>query len=176
MGYSTDFSGTLNVTPPLNQAERDFLADFANTRHTSPEGLLFVTQPEGFYVSGNEPQGGKPGIWCHWVAGEDGNLTWDEEEKTYNHAEWLDWIITDLFGPDSRDFVQQRLSEDPRLQHFTHDHIVNGIIEASGEDSGDLWRIKVTNNNVQIQNAEITYPETSSIRQASNRLSNLLET
>ena len=32
MGYTTDFSGRVEITPPLNQAEIDFLKKFNNTR------------------------------------------------------------------------------------------------------------------------------------------------
>lgn len=160
MGYSTDFSGTVTVTPPLNEHVRSYLLDFSRTRQTSPDhGLLVVESPAGRYFGGNDPRDCKPGIWCHWIADVDGNLIWDEGEKTYNHAEWLAWIVEHLSGPDSRDFVQQHLEDDPRLRHFTHDHVLNGIVNAQGEDPDDIWRIKVVDNQVTTQTAEIVYPE-----------------
>jgi len=164
MGYSTHFAGTLTVTPPLNEHERGYLADFAQTRQTSPDrGQLVVESTSIGYVSsyfsGNTPQGNKPEIWCHWVPDEAGNLVWNEAEKTHAHEQWLTWLIEHLLGPASRDFVQQRLGEDPRLEHFTHDHIINGIVDAQGDDPDDMWRIRVTENTVEVQHPEITYPD-----------------
>lgn len=166
MSYTTFFSGTLTVTPPLNEHERSFLWDFNETRHTSTQhGLLDTAGP---LLDGNDPQGGKPGIWCQWIANENGDLVWDEDETTYDHDAWLVWLIEHLLGPESRDFVQEHLDEDPRLAHFTHDHVVNGVVDAQGEDSGDLWRIKVTDSNVEVQRPEIVYPGDDVASQSGN--------
>lgn len=155
MGYSTDFSGSLTVTPPLNEHEAAFLADFSDTRHTSTDhGPLEIAGPS---VSGNDPQFGKPGIWCHWIVDKDGELAWDGQEKTYNHDQWLAWLIQHLFGPEARAFVDEHLSDDPRLQHFTCDHTVNGTVDAQGEEPDDMWRIKVVDNDVTVQYPEIVY-------------------
>lgn len=64
-----------------------------------------------------------------------------------------------LFAPDSRTFVQQHLADDRRLKHFTHDHIVNGVVDARGEDSGDIWRITAAENVVTTRSARIVYPD-----------------
>ncbi|MDP9904740.1 hypothetical protein [Arthrobacter bambusae] len=158
MGYNTYFSGTLTVTPPLNEHERAYLEDFAGTRQTDPDhGPLVVDKSWSF--GGNTPHDGKPEIWCHWVADDDGNLVWDEGEKTYNHDQWLVWIIEHLFGPESRAYVGEHLNNDPRLVHFTHDHVVDGIVEARGEDFDDMWRIKAVHNVVKVQHPEIVYPD-----------------
>lgn len=156
MGYDTSFNGTLTVTPPLNEHEATFLTDFTETRHTSTEhGPLDISA--GWNARGNDPQHGKPEIWCHWVADDDGNLVWDEQEKTYGHDQWLVWLIERLFGPNSRDFVQAHAGEDERLQHFTSDHVINGYVEAQGEDYDDRWRIKVTDNVVETQTGRVVY-------------------
>ncbi|WP_026820024.1 hypothetical protein [Arthrobacter castelli] len=160
MGYNTDFDGALTVSPPLNKHERSYLVDFADTRQTSPDhGPLVVQSRITGFIDGNDPQGDKPGIWCHWVTDDEGNLVWDEMEKTYDHAEWLEWIILHLLGPDSRDYVQAHADDDPRLAHFTCDHTVNGVVDAQGEEPFDLWRIKVETNDVQTQYAVIVYPD-----------------
>lgn len=156
MGYHTDFYGILEVTPPLNEHERSYLEDFTATRHTSPDhGPLDISA--GMQCQGNIPLDNMPGIWCHWVADKDGNLTWDEGEMTYDHDEWLAWIIKRLLGPESKDFVQAHLGEDKRLQHFTHDHVVNGTVEAQGENHDDRWRIKVIDNDVEVQTGRVVY-------------------
>lgn len=157
MGYSTDFNGTLEVTPPLNEHERSYLEDFTATRHTSPAHGPLVVDKTGYSFDGNTPQPGKPEIWCHWIADDDGNLTWDEGEKTYGHPDWLRWIIGHLFGSASHAYVAAHLHEDERLIHFTHDHMVNGTVEAQGEESSDRWRIKVIDNDVEVQSGRVAY-------------------
>lgn len=156
MGYNTDFSGTLRVTPPLNEHEIDYLADFTETRHTSTaHGLLDISV--GHRANGNDPQGGKPGIWCNWIADDDGNLVWNESENTYSHDRWLIWLIENLFGPDSRDFVAARLGDDPRLEHFTCNHVISGKVYAQGENPDDMWQIKVVDNDVRVLEASVIY-------------------
>lgn len=157
MGYSTDFSGTLEVTPPLNEHERSYLADFSETRHTSTEHGPLVTA--GLYLSGNVPQNGMPGIWCDWIADDQGGLAWNGSEKTYHHQQWLAWIIDHLIGPGSADFVAEHRDEDPRLQHFTCDHVVDGTVDAQGEEPDDMWRIRVTHNDIVVQYPQIVYPD-----------------
>lgn len=158
MGYNTDFNGTLTVTPPLNEHEATFLTDFSETRHTSTKhGPLDTTA--GSNPGGNDPQHGKPKIWCHWIADEDGNLTWDGQEKTYGHDKWLVWLIERLLGPGSRAYVQAHLGEDERLKHFTHDHVVNGTVEAQGDDYHDRWCIKVADNKVTTHTGRVVYDD-----------------
>src|SRR5690606_23297660 len=106
---------------------------------------------------GNDPQHGKPAIWCNWIADEDGELSWNEEESTYGHDQWLVWLIQHLFGPEARAFVDEHLDDDPRLQHFTCDHTVNGEVDAQGEDPDDMWQIKVVDNDVRVLEASVTY-------------------
>ena len=43
MGYSTDFTGQINIDPPLNQSEVDYLTKFSWTRHMKrQQGPYFV--------------------------------------------------------------------------------------------------------------------------------------
>lgn len=158
MGYNTYFAGELEVTPPLNEHESSYLYDFAELRHTSTQHGPLDVKP-GVFPGGSDPQGGKPEIWCHWVCDEDDKLVWDEEEKTYGHDSWIIWLIEHLFSAQARGFVNAHLSEDQRLAHFTCDHVINGEVNAEGEDSGDLWRILVKNNDVEVQQGRVSYGE-----------------
>lgn len=42
---------------------------------------------------------------------------------------------------------------------FTFDHVVNGTIEAQGEEPDDRWRLVVRDNEVTSQHAQITWPD-----------------
>jgi hypothetical protein len=80
----------------------------------------------------------QPGLWCQWIISEDGTeLMWDEGEKFYNYAEWLKYLIDHFFSKWSI--------------------LLNGEIYWDGEDSDDLGKIVVTNNEVVVKVGHITY-------------------
>ncbi|GGM30035.1 hypothetical protein ACFFX1_48290 [Dactylosporangium sucinum] len=73
---------------------------------------------------------GLPGHWCHWVAFDDGaTIGWDGAEKFYAAELWLAHVIEHLLPPG---------------------HVVDGTIEAEGEEPGDEWRIEVRDNVVHV--------------------------
>jgi hypothetical protein len=45
VGYSTDFTGEVTVTPPLSAQEADFLQRFAVTRHCSHQPSMYAAAP-----------------------------------------------------------------------------------------------------------------------------------
>lgn len=183
MGYTTDFSGTIMLDPPLNEHELSFLEDFNKTRRMiRTKGPLFVKGSGSFgqgadddiidynRANGERPhsfqkhdrffeEGGQPGLWCQWVPTDDGDgLAWDEGEKFYNAAEWMKYLITKLLhGDEARAYVNLHILEDERLAHFTFDHVANGTIEADGEDGDDHWAIVVKDSVVMVAEAELTY-------------------
>lgn len=82
MGYSTDFSGELELSAVPSAELVALLEEFADTRH---EGDEF------------------PGIWCQWILEEnDGEFTleWDGGEKFYEYTEWLRYLIEHFFEPN----------------------------------------------------------------------------
>lgn len=168
MGYTTEFDGYVSVSPPLNPAEVSFLTDLANTRRMHrTEGPLFVTAT-GFagqdrtdtILDYNSPDPDQPGLWCQWEPSDSGTtIQWDGGEKFYAAAEWMKYLVTNLFAPTAREYVTQHAHEDPRLEHFTCDHTVNGFIDAQGEEPDDRWRLIVRDNVVMIALAEVAFLE-----------------
>ena len=80
----------------------------------------------------------QPSLWCQWTINEDGTcLEWDGGEKFYNYVEWLKYLI----------------------QHFFDKWGVklNGEITWEGEDSEDMGKIVVVDNEVIVKVARITY-------------------
>lgn len=84
----------------------------------------------------------QPGLWCQWTVeqqfeGGEYVLVWDGGEKFYNYVEWLKYLI----------------------QHFFEKWGVklNGEITWEGEDSGDMGKIVVVDNDVTVKVARITY-------------------
>jgi hypothetical protein len=157
MGYTTDFSGTVTIDPPLNEDEISFLEDFNRTRRMHRSGGPLFVKSDGpcgqgsgpdTVLDGNRPDPDQPGLWCQWVPDEyadppGSELGWDGGEKFYNAAEWMEYIVNKLLSPAARAYVDAHLNEDERLKSFTCDHKVDGVIEAEGEEPGDLWKIVV---------------------------------
>ena len=96
MGYTTDFVGDFEVTPPLSLEHAIYLACFSGTRRMERDAAKAAALPdprrkavglpvgehgsffvgaEGFagqerdesVLNGNGPPPGQPGLWCQWV-------------------------------------------------------------------------------------------------------------
>lgn len=147
MGYTTDFTGHVTVTPPLNAAEASFLFAFADSRRMRrPEGP-YSTKDYGYGdLPGNDtntPPEGQPSLWCNWGPTLDGaGIGWNGAEKFYNADAWMQYLIDHFLGAGA---AAQGL---PGFEHFTFDHVVNGTISAQGEDPDDTWLLIVTDNSV----------------------------
>lgn len=86
----------------------------------------------------------QPGLWCQWVLVSDNpihpenvTLKWDGYEKFYHYTEWLQYLINHFFKPWGL--------------------TLNGEIEWEGEESGDLGKIIVTNNEIKRKIGKVVY-------------------
>ena len=74
----------------------------------------------------------KPGEYCYrcqWTSNETATaLEWDGGEKFYGYVEWLKWLIKNFFKPK--------------------EILLNGKVLWFGEESRDLGKIIVKDNNV----------------------------
>lgn len=167
MGYDTKFDGEFEVDPPLTNSHRKYLEDFSNTRRMKRDPEIAKTLhdpvretvelplgPEGSYFVGgggfhgqdrddsitdyNYPPEGQPGLWCKWAPTSDGEyIAWNGVEKFYDYVEWLEYLI----------------------QHFLQPwgYSLNGEVTWKGEDSGDMGKIIVKNNEVTVYKGKIVY-------------------
>lgn len=117
MGYSTDFTGTLTVQSGFSDAE---IASLNTFFYTDMRDL-----PDNAYPG---PDGAHyPGYHCDLEASDKG-LEWNGSEKTYDLAEWVEWVLThrtELVGKT-----------------------VNGTLQAEGERPPDRWELVVEDNQV----------------------------
>lgn len=153
MGYTTDFSGAIKVEPPLSPEEIAFINKFAATRRMDrEEGPYFVDGP-GLCGQGgtpgirdyNRPPKGQPGLWCQWVATEDGQfIEWDGGEKFYASVDWMIYLI--------EHFLARHACAD--LPFLQKNHVLNGEILAQGESINDRWKLIVTANAVTTKELE----------------------
>lgn len=165
MGYITKFDGKITVEPPLNAAEVEYLRRFANSRrvdredgpYCAPDDGQFGQSNAGGVKNHNMPPAGQPGLWCNWEPTEDGTAIQDSdlEASAYNPEEWMQYLIDHFLKPGA---VAYRTS-DPQFNEFTFDHVLNGTIDAEGEEPGDIWRLKVRDNVVTRQEAVVSYED-----------------
>lgn len=161
MGYTTDFYGEFTVDPPLNEAEISYLTDFSDTRRMDRENGPYFVKGDGIagqdmgpdsVWDNNSPPPGQPGLWCQWIPTNDGNtIEWDGGEKFYYAEKWIKYLIDHFLRPADRLNIGSMIDADERLGQFTFNHVVNGTVEAQGEDPSDRYDIVVKNNKVTVQ-------------------------
>lgn len=151
MGYTTDFTGSVTVEPPLNPDEIAYLRKFAETRRMDRTNGPYFVDGSGFAGQGhdpdirdhNSPPEGQPGLWCNWVPTEAGDgIEWDGGEKFYDSVDWMRYLIDHFLRPGGHAQGQ------PGFENFTFDHVVNGTIHAEGERRDDVWDLIVADNEV----------------------------
>jgi hypothetical protein len=152
VGYDTTFSGQVTVDPPLSPAEVQFLKDFSETRHCTHQDSPFAAVG-GYTCSGRNcgsPGPGVPDFWCLWEATDDGTaIKWNGAEKFYDSEAWMKFLISNFLAPGSV----------AGPAYLTHDHTLNGVIDAEGEEAGDIWRLIVKGNIVRRVDATVIFPE-----------------
>ena len=155
MGYTTEFSGSVKIEPPLSAAEIAFLTKFNQTRRMDRKNGPYFVEGSGDFgqaqdpdvIDYNRPPSGQPGLWCQWTPSEDGtSIEWDGGEKFYNAAEWMKYLIDHFLKPDC--VAKSALP-------FLTGHACNGEIEAEGEEPGDRWRLIVADNVVSVASGEV---------------------
>lgn len=170
MGYTTDFEGSVTVTPPLNPYEISYLKKFAESRRMYRQhgpyfigGGFFGQDHEADIIDYNSPPPEQHSLWFHWVPDEYGTaIEWDGGEKFHNANEWMTYLIDTFLKPGAA--VASELANPvpgrvyaEEFEHFTFDHVLNGVIEAQGEDADDRWRLVVTANTVTVQKARFVW-------------------
>ena len=150
MGYTTEFDGVIEVTPPFTAAQVAYLTAFSESRRMKRDaaktatmsdelrnvvGLPVGTEGE-FYVGGQEsygvldhnaPPSTQPGLWCQWRPTPDGTaIEWDGGEKFYDYTAWMKYIIDKFVIPSKR--------------------TANGVIAYQGEEMSDRGTITVKDN------------------------------
>lgn len=177
MGYTTDFWGQIKVEPPLNDVEVAYLNKFSDTRRMKRRKGPYYVDNAGFagqdheddILDYNQPPDGQPGLWCQWIptsntqegwiadaaeqAGFGQAIVWNGAEKFYYAPEWMEYIINHFLREGAHAQGQEG------FKHFQFNHVLNGVIDAQGEDPEDRWRLVVENNRVRVERAEVTWPE-----------------
>lgn len=151
MGYTTYFEGHIQIDPPLNIKEHRFLTKFSETRRIQREQGPYYVLGSNRHGGGsnngvtnnNTPPEDQPGLWCDWVPTDDGDfIVWNEAEKFYMSAEWMLYLIQHFLG--EHPLAKEELP-------FLQGHVLNGVIDAHGENHLDTWSLIVEDNIVSTQ-------------------------
>ncbi|MED1738161.1 hypothetical protein P4U97_01250 [Bacillus swezeyi] len=152
MGYDTTFQGQFRLNKTLDSETFTFLKKLRDTRRVKRKVDESIYGIEGeFYVDGtgfrgqnydeniidvNEPPKTQPSLWLKWTPTEDGDtIEWDGGEKFYYADKWIIYLIEKALKPKG--------------------YILNGIVNAFGEDPDDIWHIRIENNQVTIGQGEV---------------------
>lgn len=80
MGYTTEFEGSFEITPPLAAHDMAELRAMGNYDHGAPLGA--------------------PNSYLQWAPSADGTrLAWNGSEKFYDYDVWLAWLAANWFLP-----------------------------------------------------------------------------
>lgn len=159
MGYTTEFEGSVKIDRPVDEETAKLLRGIASTRRMKRSGLPeefgvdgeFYWEDDGDFGQSRNPKMGEivdynwpprtqPGLWCQWELQDDNQtIMWDGGEKFYYYTEWMEYLISRILEPRG--------------------YVVNGEITWAGEESGDVGKIKVVNNNVKEIEGRIVYEE-----------------
>lgn len=152
MGYHTEFYGAVEIYPPLNEKEKEFLQKFSNSRRMDRSRGPYYVEDTGFLSIDNDiydynrPPPGQPDLWCHWVPNEDGTkIQWNGAERFYHSFEWMQYLVDYFIG--SNPLAKNELP-------FLEKHVVHGVIEAQGEDHNDHWYLIVENNQLRTESVQ----------------------
>lgn len=147
MGYTTDFNGRFELNKELSPKMEQYLKLFNETRRMERNtDEVFGVQGEFFVFGGgsfgqdhednivdfNEPPSTQPSLWNQWTPSDDRmGIEWDGGEKFYNYTEWLVYLIHKILAPNG--------------------YVLNGVVEYSGEEVGDVGEIVVVDNRVFVR-------------------------
>jgi hypothetical protein len=157
MGYTTDFYGNFTIDRPLDDETYELIKGICSTRRMKRKVDVLISlglgkekelgvEGEFYYPKGgrmddgpsetvenyNSPPSTQPGLWCDWEISENrSEIKWSGMEKFYNANEWMVYLIEKILAPKG--------------------YVVNGIVNAQGEDPVDQWHIRIINNLVMSQ-------------------------
>lgn len=125
------FLGRIEVRPPLNEAERDYLFDLAHSSSSlrgTPTGRGDSTVPFAHLA---------------WESCAEGCcLTWTGKEWSKNLLPTLGFIVDHLLKPGAKAAGHKRFPD------FTCDHILDGVVAGKRYDDERVFVAEVTANRV----------------------------
>ena len=161
MGYTTEYYGEITIQPALNAQEIKYIQEFGNTRRMSrSKGDYYIEDKDGGMHTAPDiidcnSSGSMPSLWCGWTCNDEGTaIIWNGSEKFYKADIWMKWII------------EHFLSAEPLAKEslpFLQGHVLNGEMDAIGEELDDRWQLIVEGNKVFTAQQVSEYGEATEI-------------
>lgn len=130
MEDNVDFVGHIDISPPLNEHEREFLAEYGPT----PLPL----ELEEFVMRLDHP-----GARSEWDICDAGCcLTWRTAEEPTAVALWLRFFIAHFLKTTAK------ARDQAGFEHFTFDHALDGTVVGCCRDTKELIQVTVRKNRV----------------------------
>ena len=153
MGYTTDFSGSMKITPPIDEETKNLINGLNKSRRMGRDTNKlkelgfngnYGIEAEFFHdieamsklgydeyhdptiININRPPKTQPGLWLGWLINDEGELEWDGMEKFYHYRQWLQYLMDNILIPRG--------------------YTLNGSISYQGEDHHDVGCITIKNN------------------------------
>lgn len=151
MGVSTTYIGHIEIDPPLNRAERDYLLAFAASRRSWRQAGAYAVTPQEPHTGNSDAATrrynmmakGQPSLWCQWVPCPKGCcLSWDGHEKFYAGASWLQYLMDHFLRPGA----EASSSKARQFNLFTFNHRMDGVIAGRQEDNRELFLLRVADS------------------------------
>jgi hypothetical protein len=177
MGYTTDFEGSLKLTPSLNEKQTEYINRISSTRRMkrNPEKLmeLYKGKHGNPFVKNSQMSEliyGKQGEFFAMDDGQAGQLH-DNSIEDYNGPPstqpglWCQWQIFDNGASLEWDGEEKFYNYIEWLKYIIKTFFIpwgivaDGEIRWFGEDKDDMGKIKVKNNEVFIFNGEVTFSD-----------------
>lgn len=187
MGYTTDFMGSLELTPNLNEKQTEYINRINGTRRMKRDINKLMEIYKGEH--GNPFAKGKTAkdIYGHegeFFAHDDGQFGQNQcpsiidyncppGQQGYAQGEvekgqpglWCQWCITGDGKELEWDGGEKFYNYVAWLKYIIREFFIpwgikaNGEIEWQGEDRDDIGKIKVKDNEIFVYDGHITYPD-----------------
>jgi hypothetical protein len=157
MGVTTRHLGHVEIDPPLNQSEHDYLRMFSRSRRSFRDRGPYAVLPNDPHEEAPALHGeaaterinriaeGQPSLWCQWVPCPRGCcLAWDGHEKFYAGGPWLQYLIDHFLRPGA----DAQSDRHPWFRRFTFDHDTNGVLVGEQSDNRELFSLTVKHGKV----------------------------
>lgn len=168
MGYTTDFSGSLTITPQPSPAQVAYLQAFATGRRMGRDPQKAAALPDPLREAVGLPLGEQAAYYVgnptenDWGQRDDGTILDHNKPPTGQPGLWCQWTVENFgaeAGPDYRlvwdggeKFYGYVAWLTYLIQHFYGPWglQLSGEIEWAGEDSDDRGCIRVRENRISI--------------------------
>ncbi len=165
MGYTTDFTGSLTITPALTKEQTAYINQFSGTRRMKRDTEITQTRPDPIREAVGLPLGEESGyfVGAPGMAGQEdvfgrdahtvGILDYNDPPKGQPGL-WCQWAISDdgatLEWDGGEKFYDYVEWLEYLIQHFftLWGNTLDGQIRWSGEESDDRGVIYVKDNHV----------------------------